>query len=104
MLVVACELALTVHVCVPPFPCSALQISLSGQWDAGVFSVSVTKAGFPAASASFAITRGADPSSPSIALRVGLKGARLLRTLCSQHPTHNRTHNLARVLLLMPHM
>jgi hypothetical protein len=54
---------------------------LSGQWDAGVFSVSVTKAGFPAASTSFAVTRGADPNSPPIALRVGLKGARLLRTL-----------------------
>ena len=81
-----------------------MQITLSGQWDAGVFSVSVTKAGFPAASTSFAVTRGADPNSPPIALRVGLKGARLLRTLrrcdlkcgavrcCASHPPPHPPH------------
>lgn len=55
------------------------QVRLEGQWGAGTFSVTVTKAGFSSGSSSLSIRGGVDPGSPPVNVRVGVTASRRLR-------------------------
>ena len=55
------------------------QVRLEGQWGAGTFSITVTKAGFSSGSSSLSIRRGVDPGSPPVNVRVGVTASRRLR-------------------------